>query len=285
MKVHRTLAAAALLLGSLLASDAAVAAPGRRIAKPVKSQRAKAKRPSATAGSRATAKRRNTNSKPHALVLRPKARSAKSMVGAKADTITISPRAAKLHEALTQAVEANFKKFPNQREFLPKERTVYHSIRQQTHRDLWKGKYNAEGTSMIGEWMAGGKYAGIWTTSKKAGLHGGEGWYSDKGNRAVKLTLKKKALFIDLQDPAQKQIYKDWQKQTGQDKYASPKDLFQTMKGPDGTPLAKRAGGIGAPVHGDFLVQLGIAGVIHYDVYGQGNPVLLNPHAIEKVEF
>ena len=54
---------------------------------------------------------------------------------------------------------------------------------------------------------------------------------------------------------------------------------------PDGTPLAKRVGGLRSPTHGDFFKHLGIAGVVHYDAYGQGNPVLLNPHAIEKVEF
>ena len=193
--------------------------------------------------------------------------------------------ALKLRESLVTAVEANFKKFPNQAEALPKERVLYHSIKEKTHRDLWQGKYQSQGTAMIGEWMSGGKYAGIWTTTKKAGLFGDEGWYSDKGNGIVRITLKKKALFLDLQDPAQNKIYTEWQKLSGQDKQHSPKDLFLTLKGPDGTPMSKRVSGINAPKHGDFLVHMGIAGVIHYDAYGQGNPVLLNPHAIEKVEF
>jgi hypothetical protein len=202
-----------------------------------------------------------------------------------AATVEVPGYAPKLREALATAVEANFKKFPNQAEALPKERVLYHSIKEKTHRDLWQGKYQAQGSAMLGEWMSGGKYAGIWTTTKKAGLFGGEGWYSDKGNGVVRITLKKKALFLDLQDPAQNKIYKEWQKLSGQDKQHSPKDLFLTLKGPDGTPMSKRVGGINAPKHGDFLVHMGIAGVIHYDAYGRGNPVLLNPHAIEKVEF
>jgi hypothetical protein len=193
--------------------------------------------------------------------------------------------ALKLREQLGKAIEAHQKKFPGQAEFLPTDRVLYHSVREQSHRELWKGKYEAQGVGMIGEWMTGGRYGGIWTTAKRAGLFGGEGWYSDKGNAAVRITLKKNATFIDLDDPVQKQIYKDWQKLSGQDKAPSPKDLFQTLKNAEGTPLAKRVSGIGAPTHGDFLVHMGVAGVIHYDTYGQGNPVLINPHAIEKVEF
>ncbi|MBL4634876.1 MAG: hypothetical protein JKY56_13475 [Kofleriaceae bacterium] len=201
------------------------------------------------------------------------------------DSAKVPQFAIKLRESMKVAIEANFKKFPGQAEALPKERTLYHSIKEKTHRDLWQGKYQAQGTSMIGEWMSGGKYGGIWTTTKKEGLFGGEGWYSDKGNGVVRITLKKNALFLDLHDPAQKKIYTEWQKLSGQDKQHSPTDLFLRLKAPDGTPMSKRVGAIGAPKHGDFLMHMGIAGVIHYDTYGRGNPVLLNPHAIEKVEF
>jgi hypothetical protein len=193
--------------------------------------------------------------------------------------------AVKLRESLGKAIDAHLKKFPNQAEALPADRVLYHSVKETSHRELSKGKYDAKGLAMMGEWMTGGRYGGIWTTSKKVGLFGGEGWYSDKGSAAVRITLKKGHRFIDLDDPAQKQIYKDWKKLSGQDTHPSPKDLFQKLKDANGTPLAKRLSGIGAPTHGDFLVHMGIAGVIHYDTYGQGNPVLINPHAIEKVEF
>lgn len=204
---------------------------------------------------------------------------------AKSRSLDVPAFAVKLRTDLVTAVEANFKKFPNQAEALPKERVLYHSIKEKSHRNLWQGKYQTQGTSMVGEWMNAGKYVGIWTTTKKAGLFGGEGWYSDKGSGVVRITLKKNALFLDLQDPAQQKIYTQWQKLSDQQGAKGPKDLFQRLKGVDGTPMSKRVGGVNAPKHGDFLVHMGIAGVIHYDAYGRGNPILLNPHAIEKVEF
>jgi hypothetical protein len=269
-----------LLLG-LAWSAPSSAAPNARPAKLSKSRQAKTQRATSRSG---TARRSPLRSKASSLRLRKNARSAEKKTNS-AHSPEVPAYALKLRESLTKAIDANFEKFPNQAKALPKDRLLYHSIKETSHRELWKGKYEAQGVGMIGEWMTGGKYGGIWTTSKKVGLFGGEGWYSDKGSAAVRITLKKNSRFIDLDDPVQKQIYKDWKKLSGQDTQPSPKDLFQKLKGPDGTPLAKRLGGIGAPTHGDFLVHMGIAGVIHYDTYGQGNPVLINPHAIEKVEF
>lgn len=274
---------AALLLIGLAGTSASDAAPHTRPAKIGKSQKSKTELGTAPqAGTRRSATSRKIPTRPL------RVRQTASKIANKGDLKSkaqVPEHALKLRDALGKAIEANLKKFPGQKEFLPTNRVLYHSIKESNHRELWKGKYESQGLDMIGEWMTGGRYGGIWTTPKKAGLFGGEGWYSDKGARAVRITLKKSATFIDLDDPVQKQIYKDWKKLSGQDKQSSPKDLFQTMKGPDGLPMAKRIGGIGAPIHGDFLVHMGVAGVIHYDTYGQGNPVLINPHAIEKVEF
>jgi hypothetical protein len=272
-----------LLVGLALATQSqaqtAPKARGTKVA-PVKVKGKSTSRAGRTANfPRAGTKLRTTRGQASKLRAQPSSKAKKT------ESLELPAYASKLREDLGKAVEANFKKFPNQAEALPKDRILYHSIKEVSHREQWKGKYAKQGLSMMGEWMTGGKYGGIWTTSKKEGLFGGEGWYSDKGSAAVRITLKKKALFIDLEDPAQKQIYKDWQKLSKQTDQHNPKDMFQTLKGPDGVPLAKRVGGLRAPTHGDFFKHLGIAGVIHYDAYGQGNPVLLNPHAIEKVEF
>ncbi len=282
MSSTRRLSLASLLVLGLAWSGASEAAPHARTAKAAKSTKAKV---GARAGASATGRSvRPKTKKVQTLRIR-KSASSHDKKSKSSQSPEVPAYALKLREAFNKAIEAHNKKFPGQAEALPTDRVLYHSVKEQSHRDHWKGKYENQGTGMLGEWMVGGRYGGIWTTSKKVGLFGGEGWYSDKGSKAVRITLKKNAHFIDLDDPVQKQIYKDWKKLSGQESSASPKDLFQTLKGPDGTAMAKRVSGIGAPSHGDFLVHMGIAGVIHYDTYGQGNPVLLNPHAIEKVEF
>lgn len=271
-----------LLVFGFAWSGPSVAAPHARPAKVTKNKQAK------NAGARSTTVRkpsqRPNSVQGNALRVRNSAQPVAKKTQAE-HAKDVPAYAVKLREALGKAIDAHLKKFPNQAEALPADRVLYHSVKETSHRELWKGKYDAKGVAMMGEWMTGGRYGGIWTTSKKAGLFGGEGWYSDKGSAAVRITLKKGSRFIDLDDPVQKQIYKDWKKLSGQDTHPSPKDLFQKLKDANGVPLAKRLSGIGAPTHGDFLVHMGIAGVIHYDTYGQGNPVLINPHAIEKVDF
>lgn len=276
MRAPTTIALLPLLFGLSLGS--AQAAPQARGAKTAKTKTTTVKRSARTSPARGLRARSS-----HKLKVRTPTASKGQATTKK--SIDVPAYAAKLREDLGKAVEANLAKFPHQAKSLPTDRILYHSVKEVSHRELWKGKYQKQGVGVMGEWMTGGQYGGIWTTAKKEGLFGGEGWYSDKGSKAVRITLKKKALFIDLEDPAQKQIYQAWQKHSGQQDKHNPKDLFQTMKGPDGVPMAKRIGGIRSPTHGDFFVHLNIAGVVHYDAYGQGNPVLLNPHAIEKVEF
>lgn len=153
-----------------------------------------------------------------------------------------------------------------------------HQIKSLEHRAHWASQYRRQGRSMLAKWLGAGRYPGLWT------LEGKKSWYGDHGGRPVEIKLKKNALFVDLDVPAQKRVYEKWQQQSGASA-ADACDMFQRIKDRQGTPLAKKVPGIRAPQHGRFLEELNIAGLVWYDTYGRRCPVLLNPNAIESVKF
>ena len=153
-----------------------------------------------------------------------------------------------------------------------------HQIKSQQHRSHWAKQYRSRGHSMLGKWLGSGRYPGIWT------LEGKQSWYGNHGGKPVEIKLKKNALFVDLDVPAQRRVYEKWQQKSGASA-TDACDMFQRIKDNQGTPLAKKVPGIKAPKHGRFLEELNIAGLVWYDTYGRRCPVLLNPNAIESVRF
>ncbi|MCA9664621.1 MAG: hypothetical protein KC503_03505 [Myxococcales bacterium] len=154
----------------------------------------------------------------------------------------------------------------------------YHQIKDGEHRTQWAHAHAQQGLAMLGKWLSAGGYPGLWTSDEA------RGWYGQHGGRPVEIRLKPGALFIDLEYPAQKAIYEAWKRERAQQP-AKGADIFQLLKDKKGVELARKVAGIRAPKEGQFLQDLGIAGVLWYDTYGRRCPVVLNPAAVESVRF
>lgn len=155
---------------------------------------------------------------------------------------------------------------------------LYHQIKDAGHRAQWSSHLQRKGLAGLGEWLGSGRYPGIWTTPEAGG------WYGGHGGKPVEIRLKAGALFIDLEEPRQRQVYEQWKQRAGV-RNAEAKDLFQQLKDADGIALARKVGAIRAPQEGRFFQELNIAGVVWHDVYGRPCPVILNPGAVADVKF
>lgn len=189
-----------------------------------------------------------------------------------------------LGRALAQALRATEKRYAGALK-LPRDRTVYHSVKEAAHHQHWRSEVERDGLAALGRWLAAGRYPGLWTTVGRAGSVRGEGFYNQTDRRAVALRLKSKALFYDPTEPAQQAIYQRWKALTK----ASSKNArngFHQMKDTDGRSLYEKLPGISAPRDLRFYRDLNLAGVVRYsDTTGEAYPIVLNPNAIEAIAF
>ena len=161
----------------------------------------------------------------------------------------------------------------------PADMIYAHQLRNPEHRAYWLQQFKTKGLSVLGRWIGTSPtYPGLWT------MEDNRGWYDQSiGGAPVRFTMKKGALFIDLEDPAQMKIYEQWKQHSGWVE-GDPHDLFQRLKDVQGTPLARKVTAVWGPSAGRFLQELNIAGVIWGTAYGR-SPILLNPDAVESVTF